>query len=49
LSQEQAVGRPGKTTGFGNRDEGAKVGQIHGVAFLLVIQSIKIMNLSYSI
>ncbi|MNH04517.1 hypothetical protein D3C72_1363640 [compost metagenome] len=49
LGQEQAVGRPGKATGFGNRDEGAKVRQIHGVVFLLVIQSIKIMNLSYSI
>ncbi|MNE63822.1 hypothetical protein D3C80_1591950 [compost metagenome] len=49
LGQEQAFGCAGKAAGFGNSDEGTEVGQVHGVVFLWVIQSIKIMNLSYSI
>ncbi|MNN50560.1 hypothetical protein D3C81_1651530 [compost metagenome] len=49
LGQEQPFGGPGKAAGFGNGDKGTEVGQVHVVVFLWVIQSIKIMNLSYSI
>ena len=49
LGQEQPFGGPGKTAGFSNCNKRIEIREIHLFEFLLVIQSIKIMNLSYSL
>jgi len=49
LGQKQALAGTREAAGLGNGNERAEVGQVHDFGFLLVIQSIKIMNLSYSI
>ncbi|MNE53802.1 hypothetical protein D3C80_1485490 [compost metagenome] len=49
LRQMQAFAGPGEAPRLGNGNKCIEVGEVHGVEFLLVIQSIKIMNLSYSI
>ena len=49
LGQKQAFGSPGKAAGFSNGDKSIEIREIHLFEFLLVIQSMKIMNLSYSL
>ena len=49
LAQKQPFGGPGETSGFSNGNEGIEIREIHLFEFLLVIQSMKIMNLSYSL
>ena len=48
LGQVQALARAREAAGFGDGDEGIEVGLVH-LAFLLVIQIMKNMNLSYLI